>query len=449
MKTRIKIIALFLVIFSATVIKSEKASAQGYVSFQVFYDELSPYGTWVDNPDYGYVWVPNVDAGFSPYNTNGYWVFTDAGWTWVSNYPWGWAPFHYGRWYTDAIYGPMWVPDNQWGPGWVTWRRSAGYYGWAPIGPGISISVAYGNDYYVPHYQWTFVHDRDFGRTNINNYYVNNSNNVTIINNSTVVNNTVIDKSHNTAYNVGPKRNDVEKNVGKPIKQMAIKENAKPGQVVGKDQIQIYRPQIQQSGAPGTRPVPVKVTPLKEVKTAAERGNEAKPIKSNQPIKQNLAQPKQTTPSKKMDGVKPAQQQAKPNPNIGLKPQQNNAQPIKQQQQQNNVQPLKQQPKQQPKQQQPQKQNMVQPNKQQPQQQQAPQKQNNVQPIKQQQQQAPQQQNNMQPIKQQPQQQQAPQKQNNIQPAKQQSQPQQNRREENPQQQAKPQQNSGGEKRPR
>ncbi|MEI7980989.1 MAG: DUF6600 domain-containing protein, partial [Bacteroidota bacterium] len=77
-------------------------------------------------------------------------------------------------WYTDPYYGPMWVPDNEWGPGWVTWRRSEGYYGWAPIGPGISISIAYGTGYNLPYDRWTFVRDRDFGRRNINNYYVNN-----------------------------------------------------------------------------------------------------------------------------------------------------------------------------------------------------------------------------------------------------------------------------------
>jgi hypothetical protein len=28
------------------------------VSYQTFYDELSPYGKWVDYPGYGYVWSP-------------------------------------------------------------------------------------------------------------------------------------------------------------------------------------------------------------------------------------------------------------------------------------------------------------------------------------------------------------------------------------------------------
>src|ERR1044071_9740974 len=86
------------------------------VSFQLFYDELSPYGTWVSYPSYGYVWVPGVTIGFRPYLTDGRWVYTDMGWTWVSYYDWGWAPYHYGSWMYDDLYGWMWVPGYDWAP---------------------------------------------------------------------------------------------------------------------------------------------------------------------------------------------------------------------------------------------------------------------------------------------------------------------------------------------
>ena len=202
MKSIIKIIILSIVINVTSWMMPPQVKAQEVtVGFQVFYDDLSPYGTWVDNPEYGYVWFPNVSAGFTPYGSNGYWILTDAGWTWVSNYSWGWAPFHYGRWYNDPMYGPMWVPGNEWGPGWVTWRQSEGYYGWAPIGPGISIELAYSSGYDVPNDHWTFVRNSDFGNTNISNYYVDNSTNVTIIQNSTVINNTFVDDKHKTKYN--------------------------------------------------------------------------------------------------------------------------------------------------------------------------------------------------------------------------------------------------------
>ncbi len=59
-----------------------KATAQyddTYVSFNDFYDNLAPYGQWIEDPQYGYVWSPNEDANFRPYYTNGYWVMTDYG----------------------------------------------------------------------------------------------------------------------------------------------------------------------------------------------------------------------------------------------------------------------------------------------------------------------------------------------------------------------------------
>ncbi|HEX9151326.1 MAG TPA: DUF6600 domain-containing protein, partial [Flavobacterium sp.] len=169
MKATAKFFIMLLAISSVILIVPQKAAAQVSISFQIFYDDLSPYGDWINTPEYGYAWVPDVSPAFIPYRTNGYWVFTNVGWTWVSNYSWGWAPFHYGRWYYDPYYGWIWVPGYEWGPGWVIWRRSAGYYGWAPIGPGISITIAYGSGYRLPYNYWTCVRDRDFGRTNIYN----------------------------------------------------------------------------------------------------------------------------------------------------------------------------------------------------------------------------------------------------------------------------------------
>src|ERR1700753_4063045 len=51
-------------------------------SYQTFYDALSPYGEWINNPEYGYVWMPNAGPDFKPYVTNGDWAYTDEGWAW-------------------------------------------------------------------------------------------------------------------------------------------------------------------------------------------------------------------------------------------------------------------------------------------------------------------------------------------------------------------------------
>ncbi|HTK83146.1 MAG TPA: DUF6600 domain-containing protein [Bacteroidota bacterium] len=246
-------------------------TAQGSVSFQLFYDELNPYGNWVEYKNYGYAWIPNVEPEFSPYTTDGHWVYTDDGWTWVSDYSWGWAPFHYGRWDYDNYYGWLWVPGNEWGPAWVTWRRSEGYYGWAPMGPGISIDVSFGSGYRVPDERWTFVSDTYLGRPDIDRHYVDRSTNVTIVNNSTVINNTYIDNSRHITYVAGPGREDVQKVTGAAIRPVAIRENDRPGQALSNDQLRIYRPQVQTGSTNDRKPVPEKLVNLREVKPVSER----------------------------------------------------------------------------------------------------------------------------------------------------------------------------------
>ena len=121
----------FLSLIGLGMVLNQESKAAHFhgVSFQVFYNELSPYGDWVMDPTYGYVWVPFVEQGFHPYGTNGYWEMTNFGNTWVSNYQWGWAPFHYGRWFWDDYLGWAWVPGYEWGPAWVNWRTGGGYYG--------------------------------------------------------------------------------------------------------------------------------------------------------------------------------------------------------------------------------------------------------------------------------------------------------------------------------
>jgi DNA segregation ATPase FtsK/SpoIIIE-like protein len=350
-----KIFVLFIVLSSLTWIAPQKASAQVYVNFQIFYDNLSPYGDWVDNSDYGYVWVPRVSHRFCPYGTNGHWVFTHAGWTWFSNYSWGWAPFHYGRWFYDSYYGWVWVPDNEWGPGWVTWRRSEGYYGWAPIGPGISIDFAYSSGYSLPYDRWRFVRDRDFGRTDINNYYVSTSNYTTIINNSTVINNIQVDNSQHVSYNAGPDRTEVEGRVGKTFAPLAIKESTRPAQNLSKDQLEIYRPQVQKNISAAQKPAPTKVVGWKgkqqptqqqrdgqEAKQQQQQRNDQK-VKQQQQQQRNDQEAKQQQQRNGQEAKQQQQQQRNDQEAKQQQQQQRNDQEAKQQQQRRNDQEAKQQ----------------------------------------------------------------------------------------------------------
>jgi hypothetical protein len=109
-----------------------------------FYNDLAPYGTWVQQPDYGLCWQPAVetsDPNWTPYVDAGQWIYSDCGWYWQSDYTWGWAAFHYGRWANVPRHGWVWVPDNQWAPAWVAWRSASSYVGWAPLPPGVSLNV--------------------------------------------------------------------------------------------------------------------------------------------------------------------------------------------------------------------------------------------------------------------------------------------------------------------
>ncbi|WP_136667896.1 DUF6600 domain-containing protein [Flavobacterium sp. H122] len=271
MKTIQKAVLLLLLIAGMMGTTSQKATAQVSVSFQMFYDNLSVYGSWISDPNYGYVWSPKVGAGFAPYRTNGYWILTDYGWTWVSNYSWGWAPFHYGRWFYDPYYGWLWVPDTIWAPAWVTWRYCDGYYGWAAIGPNISISI--GSTYSVPYNQWVFVRERDFGRRNINNYYVSTSNNRTIIGKSVVINN--IKTNNGNRYYAGPERNHVQKRTGNAVTHFGLRERNSPGQKLSQTELQLYKPRVERSNK-GKKAFPAIVTDRKSSNQNRERRVEQK-----------------------------------------------------------------------------------------------------------------------------------------------------------------------------
>lgn len=360
MKTNFRILAVLLGLIISSVILPKQASAQrNYVSFQVFYDELSPYGEWVDYPNYGYVWIPDEGPDFVPYSTEGQWLYTNYGWTWASNYEWGWAPFHYGRWDYDDYYGWFWVPDNQWGPAWVTWRRADGYFGWQPMEPGISLSISFGREYNRNHDHWMFVRDRDFERSNIDNYYINRNDQDLIIRNSTVINSTYIDNSRRTTYVTGPARDDVQRATGRRITPVTIRENSQPGQEISKGQLRIYRPQVSKIDSRGQRPEPNRVSNLRDLKQPSERN------RTNQP--RNINAPDNNRRQQQQDRVIPPQQQQDRQQQQQPQQQQQQRQQERQLQQQQQPQQERQQPQQQQQERRQQQQQQAQPQQQQPQ----------------------------------------------------------------------------------
>src|SRR5581483_3422027 len=100
-----------------------------------FVAPLTPVGTWVDVHHYGHCFRPTgIGADWRPY-ADGQWVWTDCGWYWESDEPWAWACYHYGSWVDDPAEGWLWVPDIDWAPAWVEWRYGGGFVGWAPCAP--------------------------------------------------------------------------------------------------------------------------------------------------------------------------------------------------------------------------------------------------------------------------------------------------------------------------
>lgn len=251
------------------------------ISYQTFYDELQPYGNWINYPEYGNVWQPYAREGFRPYETGGRWISTVDGWAWASDYNWGWAPFHYGRWLYDRSIGWAWVPGYEWAPAWVTWGQYNDYYAWAPLAPGINISS--GNTWRAPSNYWSYVPRNCINYSNLSRYVAQNNYN-TNVNNITIINNY---NSYNQSeyYHRGPDYQEVERFTHKAINPVRIASANKPGlsRIVNK-QFEVYRPSISanpENNNSSTRQItlPNKTRPY----NGAIRGNSQNETSINEP----------------------------------------------------------------------------------------------------------------------------------------------------------------------
>ncbi|MGH2574513.1 MAG: DUF6600 domain-containing protein [Ignavibacteria bacterium] len=237
------------------------------VSFQSFYDELSPYGEWIQiskeevdedlkngegqgyafysipDENFIFIWRPGVqDKQWKPY-INGRWEYTTHGWLWVSNYSWGWGPYHYGRWWNSKKYGWVWLPGYVWAPAWVIWKVSDAHIGWCALSPnarwtGEDGIVQY--NYKHPDNQWVFIEKSKFTNDINELSIVSPKENQTIISKSQTVLNLKVENSR--VVNYGPDVWDVEKSSGKTIKQKEInisREKAKTS--VGDTEVNLYK----------------------------------------------------------------------------------------------------------------------------------------------------------------------------------------------------------------
>ncbi len=226
----------------------------------MFYDSLSPYGTWLI-VDGRHCWRPTVvvtDRGWRPYVHRGRWVWTDYGWTWTSDYSWGWAAFHYGRWSFHHRHGWIWHPDSVWGPAWVQWRGDNMNCGWAPLPPSahyqtgigffwsnkhVSLDFHFGlteRDYYfvpVEHFCAPTLVSYGYGPTQVVNIY----------NRTTIIKNKYVFKDK-TVVNSGVAVDQVRKNSKHEVKVLRVAEadtrdpKVSKKNAVEKDTLVVYRP---------------------------------------------------------------------------------------------------------------------------------------------------------------------------------------------------------------
>lgn len=269
MKSLIKFPAVVLGLLLLTGTTQEAKAQYDDVSLQTFYDELSPYGTWINDPEYGYVWRPDVDQDeFRPYYTNGRWAMTEYGNTWVSNYDWGWAPFHYGRWIYNRYNRWVWLPDTVWGPAWVSWRSGGGYYGWAPLGPSINININIGRRYVMPDFCWNFIPERNIYYNSYPRYY--SGRNRVYIQNTVIINNTYV--RNNRTYYTGPRADDIRRATNRDVTVYNVSRVNRPGSGrIENNTVNIYAPRPSR-GSDNANAAPRQVVDASVTRDRIERG---------------------------------------------------------------------------------------------------------------------------------------------------------------------------------
>jgi hypothetical protein len=179
--------------------RGDNSRSARYVSSDVIgYEDLDEYGSWRNEPSYGYVWVPSrVNVGWAPYQ-DGHWVWINPwGWTWIDDTPWGFTVSHYGRW-AHSRGRWFWVPGPiaarpVYAPALVVFVGGSNFQlslstgrvggvGWFPLGP---------REVYRPAYP---VSRNYFTNINTSNTVVNNVNITNVYNNTNVTNITYVNR---------------------------------------------------------------------------------------------------------------------------------------------------------------------------------------------------------------------------------------------------------------
>jgi len=141
------------------------------------------------------------------------------------------------------------MPDYEWGPSWVEWRYDDDYIGWAPLPPYARFRVGVGIHFSISwrsHYRhWHFVRYGHFCHSNVNYYFIDNSNTNYIFNRTKYRTNYYY--NNDRIINGGIGRDFIERRSGTKIRTRDLVTTTKlrdySGDGVRKnDRIEIYRP---------------------------------------------------------------------------------------------------------------------------------------------------------------------------------------------------------------
>src|SRR5262245_43133468 len=241
--------------------------AKAAVSFDFFYSNLSPHGSWMVSGSYGNVWQPRVyAAGWNPYY-DGHWVYTDVGWTWVSDYAWGGIPYHYGTWVADPVLGWVWVPGYVWGPSWVVFRSGPDYVGWAPVPPSFSIGMSFSSVAVAPS-SYVFVPANAFVGERVRTVIVPQYQTRVIVNKTRIVKNNITIKN-NMVVNRGPDVRVIERESGRSVRQTPIERvrNVAPSGSFSRDEVRVDESRVR-----GRRVAEPVKEPLEQARARAGKG---------------------------------------------------------------------------------------------------------------------------------------------------------------------------------